>query len=183
MSAHHALKDPWFLSFLPNITASMVTAEYGGDWNVAKLKLLKPIDYIRTVEELWSTFNSLPKAYALGSGDVLILARKNKDASFEAFPNGKRIQINAHTPVAVDKAIDTVLMTVIGEQATTVCEGNSVCDIIRIVHKPSYQFKDFVRIEVWLQSADYVEKVSTFIKDRLREQSVTAVDVKETNLE
>jgi hypothetical protein len=182
MSSHHPLKDPWFFSFLPNITQAMV-AEYGGDWNEAKRKLLKPIDFIRTVEELWSTFNSLPKAYALGSGDVLILARKNKDASFEAFPNGKRIQINANTTVAVDKAIDTILMTVIGEQATTVCDGNSVCDIIRIVHKPSYQFKDFVRIEVWLQSAEYVEKVSTFLKDRLREQGVTGVEVKETNLE
>lgn len=178
----HPLKDPWYLSYLPNITPQMVE-ESGGNWNEAKRKMLKPIDYIRTVEELWSTFNSLPKANSLAAGDVLILARKNKDASFEAFPNGKRIQINANSAPAADKAIDIILMSVVGEQATTVCDGNSVCDIIRIAHKPSYQHKDGVRIEVWLQSVDYVDKVSSFLRERFREQSVTAVEVKETNLE
>lgn len=181
----HALKDPWFLSFLPNITSAMVQQDYGGKWNVAQQKLQRPIDFINTIEELWSTFNSLPKIATLSAGDTIILARRNKDPSFEAFPNGKRIQLSVSNSSSVDKVVDVVLAAVIGEQVITVCDNESTCDVIRMAHKPSYQFKDCVRIEIWLRSAQYVEKVLGFLRDQLKERNVatTHYEMKESNLE
>jgi hypothetical protein len=179
----HALKDPWFLSFLPNITQAMVQQDYGGKWKEAQQKLLRPIDFISSIEELWSTFNSLPKVPNLAAGDTILLARKNKEASFEAFPHGKRVLLTVYTASAADKAVDVVLTAVIGEQVIKVCEMESTCDVIRMAHKPSYQFKDCVRIELWLSSAQHTEAIIAYLKDQLKEKGVPQFELKETNLE
>ena len=179
----HALKDPWFLSFLPNITQAMVQQDYGGKWKEAQQKLLRPIDFISSIEELWSTFNSLPKVPNLAAGDTILLARKNKEASFEAFPHGKRVLLTVYTASAAEKAVDVVLTAVIGEQVIKVCDSESICDVIRMAHKPSYQFKDCVRIELWLSSAQHTEAIIAYLKDQLKEKGVPQFDLKETNLE
>lgn len=179
----HSLKDRWFLSFLPNITQAMVQQDYGGKWKEAQQKLLRPIDFITTIEELWSTFNSLPKVANLAAGDTIILARNDKEASFEAFPHGKRVLLTVYTSVAADKAVDVVLAAVIGEQLMKVCDMESTCDVIRMAHKPSYQYKDCVRIELWLSSARHAESIIGCLKDQLKEKGVAQFDLKETNLE
>lgn len=178
----HPLKDPWFLSFLPNISKEKVI-EYNGDWNLAKQKLMRQIDFIRTIEELWSTVNSIPRVGSLTAGDTVILARNNKDPSFEAFPNGKKVTVIANSANAADKAMDVVFAAIIGEQVTTVCDGEGTCDVIRLAHKPSLQFKDCVRIEVWLRSGKYAENIVNFLKEVLKERGVTQFEVTLGNLE
>lgn len=179
----HPLKDPWFLSFSPNITQAMVQQDYGGKWKEAQQKLLRPIDFISSIEELWSTFNSLPKLPNLAAGDTIILARKNKEASFEAFPNGKRVLLTVYTASAAEKAVDVVLAAVIGEQVIKFCDMESACDVIRMAHKPSYQYKECVRIELWLSSAHHSDAIVAFLQDQLKEKGVPQFDLKETNLE
>ena len=178
----HTLKDPWFLSFLPNISKEKVV-EFNGDWNLAKQKLLRQVDFIRTIEELWSTLNSIPRIGSLTAGDTVILARNNKDASFEAFPNGKKVTVIANSAAAADKAIDVVFAAIIGEQVTAVCDGEGTCDVIRLAHKPSLQYKDCVRIEVWLHSPKFADNVVNFLKDTLKERGVTQFEVTLSNLE
>lgn len=178
----HPLKEPWFLSFLPNITPQLV-AEYGNDWNVARQKLQRSVDFVRTIEELWSTFNSLPKISSLSPGDTVILARDNKDPSFEAFPEGRRVVLTVMSAPAAEKAIDIVLAAVVGEQLTVECDGESTCDVIRLAHKPSYQAKDCVRIEVWLRSGKFVSQVMEYLKTQLKDKNVTNIDLRESALQ
>jgi hypothetical protein len=178
----HPLKDPWFLSFVPNITIQMVQKEYNNDWNAAQQRLLKPIDTIRSIEELWSTFNSLPKISSLPIGDTIILARNAKDPSFESFPEGKRIQICVYTQAASEKAIDIVLATVIGEQVREYCEGENDCDVIKFAHKPNQQSRDCVKIEIWLNSPRFLPATLEFIRNQFKEKGITNADLKETTM-
>lgn len=166
----HALKDPWFLSYIPQLTPDAVKYDYKGDWTKAKQALQQPLDYIRTVEELWSTINSLPALHRLGNGSTFIFARNNIDASYEAFPNGTRILVDVYKAAAIEKALDVILSTVLGEMLTEdVCDGKTVCDVLRLSSRPNQESPELVRLEVWLSDQSYAKAVSTYIKKGLKE--------------
>lgn len=111
----HALKNRWFVTFLPLITKEQVIKQYKGDWNLAAEDKGRRLDFVTTVEELWSTMNSLPSLHKIGVGSTYIFAREDKPTSYEAFPNGSRIVLKLLTPPASDKGLDIILASVLGE--------------------------------------------------------------------
>lgn len=174
----HALKDPWFLSYISNLTPDTVKYDYKGDWAKAKQALQQPLDYIRTVEELWSTINSLPKLHQLGGGSTFIFARNNIDASYEAFPNGTRVLVDLYKAVTAEKALDVVLSCVLGEMLTEdVCDGKTVCNVLRLSSRPNQESPELVRLEVWLSDQSYAKGVSAYIKKGLKEAGLNFSDV------
>ena len=177
----HPLKDTWKLNFLPQITKEIVNKSYEGDWAKAQKALLKAVDDVTTIEELWSTVNSIPKLHQLNQSDNVIFARNSVDPSFESFPNGHRIQITTTTSTAADKMFDLILISVVGEGCTTVCEGESTADVIRAAHKPSFQHKDSVRLEIWLRSGKYAKELMSHFSKMLKEHNVHA-EIKEEKL-
>ncbi|CCW67080.1 unnamed protein product [Phytomonas sp. Hart1] len=171
----HALKNRWFVSFLPLITSDMVNTDFKGDWNLASEQLMQRLDWLKTVEEVWSTMNSLPRIQQLGVGSTFIMARENKDPSFEAFPNGSRVMINFFKPPATEKGMETVIAVVLGEAITNeVSDGLTVCDVIRIVVRPTREYPDMIRVEVWLNKSSFTSKVESFIKKVLAEHDVAS---------
>ncbi|KAG8340876.1 putative Eukaryotic initiation factor 4E [Trypanosoma vivax] len=175
MEDQHELKDPWFLSYIPPITPEMVKNDFKDDWNLAKQELEQQLDYILTVEELWSTINSLPKIHQLARGSTFVFARKNVDAIYEAFPNGTRIIIDMQKTSVTLQTIGAVFGSVIGEGiARDVCEGKSVCDVLRLSPRASYEAPELVRLELWLNDQSYGKTVLSYIKKAVKEAGVHA---------
>ncbi|KEG10171.1 hypothetical protein DQ04_04091050 [Trypanosoma grayi] len=178
MEATHALKDPWFLSYIPQLTPDTVKYDFKGDWALAKQTLQQPLDYIRTVEELWSTMNSLPKLHQLGNGGTFIFARNNIDASYEAFPNGTRLLLDLYKAAVAEKAVDVVVSAVLGESLTQdVCEGKTVCDVLRLSSRPNHESPELVRLEVWLSDQSYSKAVVAYIRKGLKDAGLTFTDI------
>ncbi|EAN85029.1 hypothetical protein TcCL_ESM02079 [Trypanosoma cruzi] len=173
----HALKDPWFLSYIPQLTPDTVKYDFKGDWNKAKQALQQPLDYIRTVEEFWSTINSLPKLHQLGNGSTFIFARNNVDASYEAFPNGTRVLVDLYKASVAEKGMDFVLSSVLGEGLTyDVCNGKTVCDVVRLSSRPNQESPELVRLEVWLSDQLYAKDVIPYIRRGLNEAGLSFTD-------
>ncbi|RNF13493.1 uncharacterized protein Tco025E_06167 [Trypanosoma conorhini] len=175
--ATHALRDPWFLSYIPQLTPDTVRFDFKGDWNRAKLALQQPLDYIRTVEELWSTINSLPKLHQLGNGSTFIFARNNVDASYEAFPNGTRVLVDLYKASVAEKGVDVILSSVLGEGLTEdVCNGKTVCDVLRVSSRPNQESPELVRLEVWLSDQSYAKDVAPYIRKGLIEAGLSSTE-------
>ncbi|ORC93150.1 uncharacterized protein TM35_000024760 [Trypanosoma theileri] len=174
----HALKDPWFLSYIPQLTPDIVKYDFKGDWTMAKQTLQQPLDYIRTVEELWSTINSLPKLHQLGNGSTFIFARNNIDASYEAFPDGIRVLIDLYKAAVAERALEVVLGCVLGEGITQdVCDGKTVCDVLRLSSRPSHESPELLRLEVWLSDHTYAKAVSAYIRKGLKDAGLNFTDI------
>ncbi|KAL7695092.1 Eukaryotic initiation factor 4E [Lotmaria passim] len=176
MSATHALRDRWFVSFLPLLTADMVNTDYKGNWQLAAQERTQKLDWITSVEELWSTMNSLPKVHQLGMGSTLIFARNKKEPpSYESFPNGSRITINLLKPPTTDGGLELVLATVMGETvAEKASAGRPVCDVLRIAARPSREHPEQIRVEVWLSDATCSHAVTEFLSKAMKEKGLPA---------
>ncbi|EPY27885.1 hypothetical protein STCU_01052 [Strigomonas culicis] len=169
----HALRNRWFFFYLPLITNDLVNASYNGDWNLAAEELTQRLDWVTTVEELWSSMNSLPKIQGLPVGSTYILSRDGKEASFENFPKGSRLLVNLHKSPATETGLDVVLAAVLGESITSdVGLAEPVCDVIRIAARPNRDFVDLLRVEVWLNDAAYSAKVANALRQALKDRAV-----------
>lgn len=193
----HALRDPWFVSFLPLITADLVATEYKGDWTLAAQQRMQRLDWLTSVEEVWSTFNSLPRINLLGVGSTFILSRNDKEPSFEAFPDGSRVVVNFLKSSAAEKGLEVILAAVMGETITEAiardveaervfsnasgesgedsersCQPAPVCDVIRLAARPSREYADLVRIEVWLNDANFSSHVVRFLKGAFKDCNI-----------
>ncbi|KAG5489937.1 hypothetical protein JKF63_00055 [Porcisia hertigi] len=176
MSATHALRDKWFVSFLPLLTTDMVNTDYKGNWQLAAQERTQKLDWITSVEELWSTMNSLPKVHQLGMGSTLIFARNNKEPpSYEAYPNGSRIIINLLRPPTTDAGLELVLAVVMGETvAEKASNGKPVCDVLRIAARPTRDNSEQIRVEVWLSDSSPSHAVAEFLAEALKEKGLAA---------
>lgn len=176
MSSTHALRDRWFVSFLPLLTADMVNTDYKGNWQLASQERTQKLDWITSVEELWSTMNSLPKVHQLGMGSTLIFARNKKEPpSYESFPDGSRITINLLKPPATDSGLELVLATVMGETvAEKASGGRPVCDVLRIAARPSREHPEQIRVEVWLSDASCSRAVAEFLSEAMKTKGLAA---------
>lgn len=172
-TATHALRDRWFVSFLPLLTVDTVNTEFKGDWKVAAQRKIQRLDWVTTVEEVWSTVNSLPKIQQLGVGSTFIFSREDKEPSFETFPNGSRLVVKLYKAPTTDKGLETIIATVLGEMVTEeATNGVPVCDVIRIAARPSREHADMVRVEVWLNDASYSGKVAEYLKSTMHDRGV-----------
>lgn len=172
-TATHALRDRWFVSFLPLLTADMVTVEFNNDWKVAAQRKMQRLDWVTTVEEVWSTMNSLPRIQQLGVGTTFIFSREDKEPSFETFPNGSRLVVKLFKSPTTEKGLETIIAAVLGEMVTEeATNGVPVCDVIRIAARPSRDYSDTVRVEVWLNDASYSGSVADYLKSVFRERNV-----------
>ncbi|KPA79907.1 hypothetical protein ABB37_04970 [Leptomonas pyrrhocoris] len=176
MSSTHALRDKWFASFLPLLTADMVNTDYKGNWQLASQERTQKLDWITSVEELWSTMNSLPKVHQLGMGSTLIFARNKKEPpSYESLPNGSRITINLLRPPTTDGGLELVLATVMGETvAEKASGGRPVCDVLRIAARPSREHPEQIRVEVWLSDSTCSHAVTEFLAEAMRAKGLAA---------
>eukprot|EP00796_Vickermania_ingenoplastis_P004968 gene4968-3566_t len=171
----HALKDKWFLSFLPLITKDLVLKQYNGDWNVAAQEKTRRLDYITTVEELWSTVNSLPHIHQLGVGSTYIFSRQDKQASYEAFPEGSRVTVKLMTTPATDRGVDVLLAAILGESMPDSAGGGDaapICDVIRVCGRQNREFPKLIQVEVWLNDKKFSEAVVQALKQALKEQEI-----------
>lgn len=166
MTATHALHDRWYVSFLPLLTSDMVNSDFQGNWQLAAQQRTQKLDWITSVEELWSTVNSLPKIHQLGVGNTLIFARNNKEPSFESFPDGSRVSVNLMKPPATTVGLELILATVLGETITaTTSDRRPVCDVVRVAARPSRDNTEQIRVEVWLSDASCSSGVAGFFTD------------------
>ncbi|KPI88182.1 hypothetical protein ABL78_2686 [Leptomonas seymouri] len=154
----------------------MVNTDYKGNWQRASQERTQKLDWITSVEELWSTMNSLPKVHQLGMGSTLIFARNKKEPpSYESFPNGSRITINLLRPPTTDGGLELVLATVMGETvAEKASGGRPVCDVLRIAARPSREHPEQIRVEVWLNDAACSRAVAEFLAEAMRTKGLAA---------
>lgn len=174
-TATHALRDRWYVSVLPLLTTDVVNTEFKGDWKLAAKQKMQRLDWVTTVEEVWSTMNSLPKIQQLGVGSTFIFAREDMEPSFETFPSGSRLVVKLLKAPVTDKGLETIIAAVLGETVTEdATDSLPVCDVIRIAARPSREHSDLIRVEVWLNDASYSAKVTEFLKAALRERGLSS---------
>lgn len=191
----HDLKDKWFVSYLPLLTKEVVSKQYGGDWYRAAQEKTHRLDYVSTVEELWSTVNSLPHIHQLGVGSTYIFSRCDKQPSFEAFPDGSRVTFKLMTSPATDKGLDIILAVILGESLNgTDCgfaeelkkaEGSTslscVCDVIRICGRQNRDFPNLLQLEVWVREKSYSNAIAESLCKLLIEQGVPETSFSASN--
>lgn len=170
----HALKDRWFVSYLPLITKNLVISQYNGDWNLAAREKMRRLDFVSTVEELWSTMNSLPHIHQLGVGSTYIFSRKDKEANYEAFPNGSRITFKLMNPPACDKGLDTLLAAILGESLPdTAGDADApACDVIRICGRQSREYPKLIHVEVWINERKFSDAVVAALRQAMLDQGI-----------
>ncbi|KAG5501785.1 hypothetical protein JKF63_04054 [Porcisia hertigi] len=136
--ALHPLKSKWFVFYIP--------ASKGNEYEHET----KELGYVSTIEEVYSTINTLPPITLLPFDDNLVFSRDKIDPQFESFPGGARFSIFCKTKTQCREAMTYVLAVVLGEAISRdACNGESPCDIVRVGHKSSAMYKESVRIEVW----------------------------------
>ena len=165
MTLAHPLKSPWKLMHLPNLSKEVVKEKFNDDWPRAQREMLKVVDDITTIEEMWSTFNSLPKIHLFPPHDVLILSRNALPPSYESLPQGHRLQFLATTAESATVTVDLILTSVLGEQCTQKTGGASYCEIIRMSHKPGMNSKDGIKVDVWLNSGEKAAELKQYFVD------------------
>lgn len=164
ISATHKLRDRWFVSFLPVLKLDVINKEYNGNWTLAARHHRERLDWVTTVEELWSTINSLPRIHLLGTGSAYIFSRDDKEPKFEAFPNGSRVIVNLLSSSSADTGLDLLLSIVLGEQFNESIESSeTVCDIVRIVARSTREHSEVTRIEIWLNNKAFLHDLKLFI--------------------
>jgi len=63
-----------------------------------------------------------------------------------------------------ESALENLIVAIIGEGVTTVCDGKSVVDVIRWARKPGKVYNDSLHIEIWLNDSTYKDAVLQYIK-------------------
>lgn len=168
----HPLKSRWLLSYIPNVTEDHVKA-HGGDYDKATRLMWKKVDHIESIEELWSTVNSLPQWTALPPKDQLIFSREATEPFYKdnpQFAKGFRVSVFCENKVPGKSALEAVLIAVIGEGITHATEGASVVDLIRIMRKPNVKTSDAMHIEVWLSDETRKAGVINYLKEAIHKE-------------
>lgn len=168
----HPLKNKWLVSYIPVLTAE-VLEKHRNDYDAATRAVWRKVDFITTVEELWSTVNSLPQWTALPARDQMIFSREQAEPFFQTFPNGCRISIYTEVLSAGKSALDAVFVHVIGEGITAASEGVSVIDLIRIMRKPNAKSNDAMHIELWLNDKSRKDPILKFLRDEIHKDFPT----------
>lgn len=193
----HLLRDKWFVSFLPLITKEQIQQEFNGDWNRAAESKTRRMDFITSVEELWSTMNSLPHICQLPVGSTYLFSRLDKPTTYEAYPNGIRVTLKLFSSPACNKGVDILLALILGESLPE-CAGGSptseegkdltnsyvpVCDLVRLCGRQSKEFPNSVQAEVWLNDKSYSDGIveaicETFKVEEIPENTYSIVATK-----
>lgn len=152
----HPLKDKWFVFYIP--------ASKGEDYE----HQTKELGYVSTIEEVYSTINTLPPITLLPNDDNLVFSRNKIEPKFESFPGGRRFSIFCKTKTQCREALTYVLAVVLGESMSTeACNGETPCDIVRVGHKGSAMYKDSARIEVWAHKNSHVAAMEKYLSTTL----------------
>ena len=149
--AEHPLRSVWLISYLPSVTPEMVK-EAGDDFDAAQQQALRTGGPIETLEQLWSSMMSLPPYSDLPTNDSYVFARDGVNPSYSSFPNGgKRVNLfsNGIDERETKFLVEMALGAVLGEACTAASEGNSVVDVVRVVHKCSRSTPRGLQIQLW----------------------------------
>lgn len=181
----HLLKDRWFVSYQPRIKLDELKQKFDGDWNRAAESKTRRLDFVTSVEELWSTMNSLPPIQQLSIGSMYLFSRQDKESTYEAYPNGSRVTVQLLTLPASNKGADILLALILGEslpQSAGGCGGSEdnveantctpVCDLVRLCKKQSGEYPNSVHVEVWLNDKTYSEVVVQAIHQTFKEERI-----------
>ena len=174
----HLLLNKWFVSYLPNVNDDVLKA-HNGSYEAAQQATLKKLDYVTTVEALYSTINSLLQWTQQPPKDALIFARNGIAPFFASFPSGYRLWLFTNSISHGKKAIEIVMALVMGESLTRVCDGNSVVEVVRIMHKPNAKSVDGLHLDIWLSSKQYCAAIKGMIQEQLERADVRG-DFKES---
>ncbi|CUE78231.1 eukaryotic translation initiation factor 4E-like protein, putative [Bodo saltans] len=159
----HPLKSKWLLSYIPHISETTV-AQHGGDYDVAARAEWKKVDHVQTIEELWSTVNSMPQWTSLPARDQMLFSRDDVEPFFSSFPNGCRLSVFTEMKNPGKSAFDAVIVSVIGEGITAATDGEPIVDVIRIMRKPNAKSQDAMHIEVYLRDQSKQNEVLKYLK-------------------
>lgn len=155
-AALHPLKDKWFVFYIP--------ASKGDEYEHET----KELGYVSTIEEVYSTINTLPPITLMPNDDNLVFARNKIEPQFESFPGGMRFSIFCKTKTQCREATTYVLAVVLGEAISReACKGDCPCGIVRIGHKGSAMYKESVRIEVWAHHSPHNVAMEKFLVSTL----------------
>lgn len=159
----HPLKSKWLLSYIPVVTEDALAA-HDNDYDQAARAKWNKVDHVTTIEELWSTINSLPQWTSLPPRDQMLFSRGDVEPFFKNFPNGGRISVFTEMKNPGKSAFDAVIVSVIGEGITKATDGESVVDVIRIMRKPNAKSQDAMHIEIWLRDESKMGGVLKYLK-------------------
>lgn len=152
----HLLKDKWFVFYIP--------ASKGEDYE----HQTKELGYVTSIEEVYSTINTLPPITLLPNDDNLVFSRNKIEPQFESFPGGRRFSIFCKTKTQCREALTYVLAVVLGEAISKeACNGECPCDIVRVGHKGSVMYKESVRIEVWAHKNNHNAAMERYLNSTL----------------
>lgn len=181
----HLLKDKWFVSFLPLITKEELQQKFDGDWNRAAAFKTRRLDFVASVEELWSTMNSLPQIQQLPVGSTYLFSRQDKQTTYEAYPKGGRVILKLLTAPACTKGVDILLALILGESLSQSMREidssvdkaidnscTSVCDLVRLCGRQNREHPDLVQVEVWLNDRRYSDTVVQAIQQVFHEEEI-----------
>lgn len=172
-SQPHPLRSTWTLSSSKTPSEAQVAAE-NNDYDAAQRKASKKIGLLSTIEQLWTTINSLPQPSQLPNGDSLIFARDGVEPAFSSFPNGTRIGVTCNLGDNMGKfGYEHCLALVLGECVTEVTEGKAVVDVVRAKHKAYRNWTQCTCIELWLSDKVYLQPILQHIKPLLQKQFPT----------
>lgn len=167
----HLLKDKWFVFYQPALKAGEA---YDGAF--------EEVDYVSSIEEVFATINTIPNLTLLPQDDSLFFSRNKKIPRFENFPNGCRISLFTRTKSQADDVLLRLVAAVMGDAVTKqVTEGEPVCDIIRITHKPHKLYVEAARLEVWCRESNKTKGLEDYFKELVR--FVPGVTIKLTMIE
>lgn len=157
----HPLKDKWFVFYQPALKANETYEE--------ALQELEELDYVTSIEEVFATINTLPGLTLLPADDSLFFSRNKATPSFESFPEGCRISLFSRTKQQAEDVALRLVAAVMGEAVTKhVTNGEPVCDIIRMTHKPHRLYVEAARFDVWCRQSDKSSKLEEYFKDLVK---------------
>lgn len=152
----HPLRDRWFVYYMPATKSGQSRDE-----------ATQELDYVATIEEAFATINTLPRVDLLPGDSSIVFSRNKIKPVFESFPGGMRFSIFTKTKSQTNDAITMVMAALLGESLSTVCEGESVADVLRITHKPHRLYEDAALVEVWAHKSPYDKAIEAYIKEVL----------------
>lgn len=170
----HKLASPWNLIFMTNVTKEVLQA-HNNDYPKAQAAALKEIGAVETIEQVCSTFNSIPRVSLLNHGDSYLLVRQGRKPAFEDFPGGSRFLIDTKSDDETKEVINILLMAVLGENVIKGTGNKSPCHVIRMTHKVSQAAANAVRFEVWMdkeEAAGQFAQMKTYFQSLLKSKVI-----------
>ena len=149
----HKLASPWNMMFMTNVTKELLQA-HSNDYPKAQAAALKEVGVVDTIEQVCSTFNSIPRVSLLNHGDSYLLVRQGRKPSFENYPGGSRFLIDTKTDEETKEVINVLLMAIVGENVVKGSGAISPCHVVRMTHKVSQAAANGVRFEVWMDKEE-----------------------------